>query len=110
MQPHLPLLVDAAVNISLNVDISFNVREVTIHFLELVGETFSSYFVKKNMLDRVQQIVNCGFRLACESTEDYPDEEESPHTLSLYMLYNFASEVPAHTAYPIFKSNILQCC
>jgi len=37
IKPHLPILVDAASNISLNVDVSFNVREVTIHFLEVVA-------------------------------------------------------------------------
>jgi hypothetical protein len=45
--PYLPILIDAAVNISLNADISFNVKEVTIHFLEEIGHDFCSYFVKK---------------------------------------------------------------
>jgi hypothetical protein len=34
LQPHLPLLIEAAINISLNTELSFNVREVSIYFLE----------------------------------------------------------------------------
>ena len=45
--------------------------------------------------------------MACEDTEEFPDEEDSPHYLALCMLYNFASEVPNEVAYPIFKQNIL---
>lgn len=58
----------------------------------------------------LQQIIECGFAIAAESTEDYADDEESPHTLSMYMLYNYASEVPNNTIYPIFKTLILQSC
>jgi hypothetical protein len=53
MQPHLPLLIEAAVNISLNQDISFNVREVTIHFLEEIGDTFAKYLVKKQLMPQI---------------------------------------------------------
>jgi len=107
MQPHLPLLIEAAVNISLNTDISFNVREVTIHFLEEIGDTFGKYMVKKQMMTLIQKVVDCGFRIAAESTEEYADDEESPHTLAMYMLYNYASEIPNPIAYPIFKTNIV---
>jgi hypothetical protein len=34
LQPHLPLLIEAATNIALNTDLAFNVREVAIYFLE----------------------------------------------------------------------------
>jgi hypothetical protein len=61
------------------------------------------------MTTLIQKVVDCGFRLAAESTEEFADDEESPHTLALYMIYNFASEVPNPVAYPIFKTNILQC-
>lgn len=54
MQPYLILLIDAAINISVNTDVMFNVREVTIHFLELLSESFSGYLIKKNMLNKVQ--------------------------------------------------------
>lgn len=63
--------------------------------------------VKKQFMPQIQKIVDCGFRIAAESTEEYADDEESPHTLSMYMLYNYASEIPNPIAYPVFKSNIL---
>lgn len=63
LRPHLPLLIEAAINVSLNQDLSQNVREVTIHFLELIGDTFGKGLVKKNM-DLVHKIVECGFKLA----------------------------------------------
>jgi hypothetical protein len=58
----------------------------------------------------LQKIIECGFAIAFESTEEYADDEESPHTLSMYMLYSYASEVPNPTIYPIFKTLILQAC
>lgn len=48
--------------------------------------------------------------MAAESEEDFADDEETPQTLAMYMLYNYASEVPNATAYPIFKALILQYC
>ena len=53
--------------------------------------------------------MDAGFKIAMESTEEYNDEEDSPHDLSLYMLYNYAVEVPNETIYPLFKANILEC-
>ena len=47
--------------------------------------------------------------MACEDTEEFSYEEESPHYMSLCMLYNFAVEVPNDVAYPIFKERVLQC-
>ena len=107
IKPHLPMLIEAAVNISENKDFPFNVREVTIHFLELIGDNFSKYLVKQKQLPLIQSIVDAGFKIASESTEEYADEEESPHSVSLYMLYNFACEVPNSLIYPIFKGNVL---
>ena len=59
------------------------------------------------MTTLISKVVDCGFRIAAESTEEYADDEESPHTLSLYMIYNYASEIPNPIAYPIFKTNIV---
>jgi hypothetical protein len=86
---------------------TFNVREVTIHFLELLGDSFGKHLAKKKMTNELELIINCGFQLASESTSEYADEEESPSTLALYMLYNYASEVPNPVAWPLFKRNIL---
>ena len=61
---------------------------------------------KKN-LELIRKIVDCGFKVACEDTDEFPDEEDSPHYMSLCMLYNFAAEVPNEVAYPIFKERVL---
>ena len=55
-------------------------------------------------------IVECGFNLAAEDCTEYPDDEDTPNTLSLIMLYAYASEVPASTIYPIFKNLVVQYC
>jgi hypothetical protein len=41
------MIIDAAISVSKNKDLSFNVREVTIHFLEEIGSSFGKYFAKK---------------------------------------------------------------
>lgn len=48
LRPHLALLIDAAVNLSVNADIALNVRSTTLFFLEQIGDTFSKYLVKKD--------------------------------------------------------------
>lgn len=108
MQPHLEIVVQAAISVSRNTNLSFNVRESTIYFLENFGDNFGKHMAKKQMTNMLQQIVETGFIIASESTEEYADDEESPHTLALYMLYNYASEVPNNVVYPIFKQLVLQ--
>lgn len=103
MQPHLEIVVQAAISVSKNTNLSFNVRESTIYFLENFGDNFGKYMAKKQMTNMLQQIVETGFIIASESTEEYADDEDSPHSLALYMLYNYASEVPNNVVYPIFK-------
>jgi hypothetical protein len=109
LTPHLPLLIEAAINISLNTDLGFNVREVSIYFLEQIGDSFAKHLTKKHPLV-LKEIINAGFKLACEDDSTIPDEEESPHSLSLYMLHNFAIEVPLPIIYPVFKENIALFC
>ena len=62
------------------------------------------------MTQLMNAIVECGFNLAAEDVSDFPDDEDTPATLSLIMLYAYASEVPAATIYPIFKNLIVQYC
>ena len=57
----------------------------------------------------ISKIVDCGFKVTCEDTEEFPDQDDCPHHWGLCMLYNFASEVPNELAYPIFKERIHQC-
>ena len=109
LRQHLPILSEAAINISLNTDMQINVRSTTIFFLEQIGDTFGRSLAKKNV-ELLRKIIECGFRIACEDTEEYPDEEESPHYLALCMLFNFAAEVPNEVVYPVFKQSILAFC
>jgi hypothetical protein len=102
-------LIEAAINISLNTDLSFNVREVSIYFLEQIGDTFAKHLTKKHP-EVLREVINAGFKLACEDDSEFPDEEESPHSLSLFMLHNYAIEVPLLIVYPIFKENIIAFC
>ena len=41
LAPHLGLLIDAALKISLQKEYSINLREITLLFLELVAENYS---------------------------------------------------------------------
>ena len=109
LRPHLSLLIDAAVNLSANADMALNVRSTTLFFLEQLGDTFGKYLVKRD-LNKLQQIIECGCRIACEDVSEYPDENENPHELALEMLYNYASEMPNEIAYPLFKSAIVELC
>ena len=47
LAPHLPLLIDAALRISVMQDFSLNLREITLLFLEQIAENYSRYLVKK---------------------------------------------------------------
>lgn len=40
LKPHLPLLIDAALKISLTKDFNLNLREVTMLFLEQIAEHY----------------------------------------------------------------------
>ena len=93
LKPHITILIQAAITISMNQDLLFNVRETTIHFLTLMSMSFGKVLSKSKMNDTLKQVIDCGFRIASESTEEYPDEEESPHSSALYMLSNYACEV-----------------
>ena len=109
LRPHLGLLIDAAVNLSSNADMSLNVRSTTIFFLEQLAEAFGKALVKKDH-GKLQQIIECGCKIACEDVSEYPDENENPHELALEMLYNYASELPNEAAYALFKPAIQNLC
>jgi len=44
---------------------AMNVRSTTLYFLEQLGETFGKHLVKKDSA-KLQQIIECGCRIACE--------------------------------------------
>ena len=102
------MVIEAAINVSINTDFLFNTREVTISFLEEVGGLLGKYLVKKHP-EMIQKIIDAGFKIAAESEEEYGDDEDSTHDLALIMLEVYACEVPDTIIYPIFKQNISMC-
>jgi hypothetical protein len=101
LAPHLQLLIDAALKISANNGFSINLREITMLFLEQIADNYSKYLIKKNLVHIIDKIIETGFVIASESEADYEGEQNTPHTLALYMIFNFASEVPNTVVYPI---------
>lgn len=101
LSPHLPLLIEAALKISANTQFSLNLREITMLFLEQIADNYSRFLIKKNAVHVIDKIIETGFIIASESEADYEGEQETPHSLALYMIYNFASEVPNQIVYPI---------
>ena len=71
-------------------------------FLEKLGEVFAKKLVRKHG-ELMRKIIDTGFKIACEDTADYPEDEDNPHELSLSLLFVFASEIPSEVSYPIFK-------
>jgi hypothetical protein len=100
------MLIEAALKISANSEFSLNLREITLLFLEQIAENYSRYLVKKIGRQIIEKIVEVGFKIASESEQDYEDEQETPHTLALYMIYSYSCEVPHNIVYPIIMSNV----
>ena len=109
LKPHLSLLIEASVNLSMKSDLALNVRSTTIYFLEQLGDTFSKYLVRRDM-PALRKIIECGCTIVCEDVSEYPAEEENPVDLALIMLYSYASEIPNEIAYPLFKAAIMNLC
>lgn len=106
LAPHLNLLIDAALKISSTNSFSLNLREITMLFLEHIADNYSRYLIKKNGIQTIDKIIATGFQIASESEEDYEGEQETPHTMALYMVFNFASEVPNTIIYPIIMKYV----
>lgn len=109
LRPHLAILVDAAVNLSKNTEMSLNVRSTTLFFLEQLGENFGKALLKKDG-GKIQQIIECGCIIASEDDSAYADDNENPHELALEMLNNYACELPNEAAYAMFKPAIVNLC
>lgn len=59
---------------------------------------------------KLQQIIECGCKVACEDLSAFPDDNENPHELALEMLQRYAEEVPNDAAYSLFKPAIMNLC
>lgn len=82
----MSLLIDAALKISAHPDYSLNLREITLLFLELIGENYSRYIVKKAGTPMIERIIETGFQIASESEEGY-DEEQDTRKLNHVNIY-----------------------
>ena len=48
LRPHLSIVIEAAISLSVNSEMSLNVRSTTLYFLEQLGDTFAKHLVKKD--------------------------------------------------------------
>ncbi len=106
LAPHLPLLIEAAIKISLNTDFSINLREITMLFLEQIGENYSKYLVKKAGSHIIEKIIETAFIIASESEEDFEEGQETPHQLALYLVFSYSSAISYQIMYPIIMKYV----
>jgi len=104
--PHLPKIIEKALLISVNSEYSTNVREVTLLFLELIAEKYARVLIKNHGMNFVVKIVEEGFKIASEDPDlvvSTDDQEATPPSMAIQMLYAYACYVPTEKIYPIFK-------
>jgi hypothetical protein len=106
LAPHLPILIEAALKISLNRDLSINLREITMLFLEQIAENYSKYLVKKAGPGLLERIVEAAFTIASEAEEDYDDGQETPHQLALYLVFSYSSCISYQLMYPLVMKQV----
>lgn len=96
LAPHLALLIQAALKISVYKEYSLNLREITLMFLELVSENYAKFLQKRLGKEVIEQIVQTGFVIASESEEMYEGEQETrklifnliPYSSHLVLVYD----------------------
>jgi hypothetical protein len=86
-------LIDAALKVSANTDFNINLREITMLFVEQIGENYSKYLVKKAGTAIIDKIMETAFIIASESEEDFEDGQETPHQLALYLVFSYSSAI-----------------
>jgi len=108
MRPHVPMMVECALNVFQNKDLANYVREVAITFVEELGEFFARPLAKKNP-EVIRQIIQAGFKIACEEKDDIEEEEyeDQPCDFALHLLFKYAEECPNDFIYPVFKQNLV---
>ena len=97
------MIIEKALLISCNPDFGVNLREVTLLFLELIAEKYARVLIKKHGLNFIEGIVEKGFQIASEDPELYDENEASPPSMAVQMLYMYAIVVSNEQIYPIFK-------
>ena len=107
LKPHLQMLFQGTVNLAQNTDLGINIRSITLLFLQELGDAFSKQMIKKDP-NTIKQVIRCGFRVACEDTAGFQNEEESPHSYALTLLFIYACMIPNEIAYDIYKPLITE--
>ena len=95
------MIIEKALLISANKDFGVNLREVTILFLELISEKYARVLIKKHGLNFIDKIIEEGFKIASEDPELYDQNDASPPSMSIQMIYSYSCTVPTEKVYPI---------
>jgi hypothetical protein len=81
-------------------------REITMLFLEQIGENYSKYLVKKAGTAVVDKIIEAAFVIASESEEDFEEGQESSHQLALYLVFSYSCAISNQIMYPIIMKYV----
>jgi hypothetical protein len=108
LTPHLQPLIEAALRISTDADLSLNLRESTLYFLSTLADNYSKYIVKKGGVALIEKIIEGGCKILSEPEDVISPDEDTVQVIALDMLYAFACEVPNEIVYPIFHKYIVQ--
>lgn len=92
--------------ISGNPDFGTNLREVTILFLELIAEKYARVLIKNHGMGFIDKIYETGFKIASEDPENFEGVDESPPTMAINMLYQYAVYVPNEKIFPVIQKYV----
>ena len=99
--PHLPIIIQKAIDISANTEYGNNLREVTMLFLELIAENYWRVLIKNHGTAFVDKVFEVGFKIASEDPSLYEGQEESPPQFAVSMVFTYCSCVHTEKVFPI---------
>lgn len=103
LKPHLPNIVEKAILISANKDLTDNLRQVTLLLLQLISENYVKSMIKSHGLNFVDKIIEVCFTVAAEPKEDHENSEDPIPFNAIQTLYSYAMAVPNEKVFPIFQ-------
>lgn len=106
--PHLPSIIEKALEISANQDYGNNLREVTMLFLELIAENYSRVLIKNHGMAFIDKVIEVGFKIASEDATLYEGQEDSPPVAAINMVFTYASVVHTEKIFPILMKYLQQ--
>jgi len=95
----LSYLINAALCIAKNPEISTDLRKIVLCFIESAVQSKKTQFKKDKSL--LQQILKSGYEIVCQSEEDYEKDEENPTDAALDMLDKIATCLPNTIIFPL---------